>query len=347
MSVSVRIRCADRDVAVDLAVADGETVAVMGPNGSGKSTLLESIAGLVRPDSGEIRVGERGVTDLPAHRRAVGLLAQEPLLFPHLSVLDNVAFGPRSAGASRGESREIARRWLTEVDALEFAARRPRELSGGQAQRIALARTLAADPQVVALDEPLAFLDTSVAASMRQLLKRVLVGRTALLVTHDVLDALMLADRVVVLESGRVVEDGPTAQVLSRPRSAFAARVAGLNLVRGVWDGRQVGGIEGVVDGGADGGVDGGADGVEPGAEAVAVFRPSAVAVYREHPTGSPRNVIAATVTEIEPLDERFRLRTDRFSADLTAGAVADLGLAPGEQVHLVVKASEVAVYPG
>lgn len=343
MSVSVRIRCADRDVSVDLAVADGETVAVMGPNGSGKSTLLESIAGLVRPDSGEIRVGERGVTDLPAHRRAVGLLAQEPLLFPHLSVLDNVAFGPRSAGASRGESREIARRWLTEVDALEFANRSTRELSGGQAQRIALARTLAADPQVVALDEPLASLDTSVAASMRQLLKRVLVGRTALLVTHDVLDALMLADRVVVLESGRVVEDGPTAQVLSQPRSAFAARLAGLNLVRGVWDGRQVGGIEGVVDGGADGV----ADGVEPGAEAVAVFRPSAVAVYREHPTGSPRNVIAATVTEIEPLDERFRLRTDRFSADLTAGAVADLGLAPGEQVHLVVKASEVAVYPG
>lgn len=343
MSVSVRIRCADRDVAVDLAVADGETVAVMGPNGSGKSTLLESIAGLVRPDSGEIRVGERGVTDLPAHRRAVGLLAQEPLLFPHLSVLDNVAFGPRSAGASRGESREIARRWLTEVDALEFANRSTRELSGGQAQRIALARTLAADPQVVALDEPLASLDTSVAASMRQLLKRVLAGRTTLLVTHDVLDALMLADRVVVLESGRVVEDGPTAQVLSRPRSAFAARVAGLNLVRGVWDGRQVGGIEGVVDGGADGG----ADGVEPGAEAVAVFRPSAVAVYREHPTGSPRNVIAATVTEIEPLGERFRLRTDRFSADVTAGAVADLGLAPGEQVHLVVKASEVAVYPG
>ena len=343
MSVSVRIRCADRDVSVDLAVADGETVAVMGPNGSGKSTLLESIAGLVRPDSGEIRVGERGVTDLPAHRRAVGLLAQEPLLFPHLSVLDNVAFGPRSAGASRGESREIARRWLTEVDALEFANRSTRELSGGQAQRIALARTLAADPQVVALDEPLASLDTSVAASMRQLLKRVLVGRTALLVTHDVLDALMLADRVVVLESGRVVEDGPTAQVLSQPRSAFAARLAGLNLVRGVWDGRQVGGIEGVVDGGADGV----ADGVEPGAETVAVFRPSAVAVYREHPTGSPRNVIAATVTEIEPLDERFRLRTDRFSADLTAGAVADLGLAPGEQVHLVVKASEVAVYPG
>ena len=343
MSVSVRIRCADRDVAVDLAVADGETVAVMGPNGSGKSTLLESIAGLVRPDSGEIRVGERGVTDLPAHRRAVGLLAQEPLLFPHLSVLDNVAFGPRSAGASRGESREIARRWLTEVDALEFANRSTRELSGGQAQRIALARTLAADPQVVALDEPLASLDTSVAASMRQLLKRVLAGRTTLLVTHDVLDALMLADRVVVLESGRVVEDGPTAQVVSQPRSAFAARLAGLNLVRGVWDGRQVGGIEGVVDGGADGV----ADGVEPGAEAVAVFRPSAVAVYREHPTGSPRNVIAATVTEIEPLDERFRLRTDRFSADLTAGAVADLGLAPGEQVHLVVKASEVAVYPG
>ena len=167
------------------------------------------------------------------HRRGTALLAQEPLLFPHLTALDNVAFGPRSAGAGRAQARETARHWLAEVDAADLAGRRPGELSGGQAQRVAVARALAADPGLLLLDEPMAALDVHAAPLLRRLLKRVLAGRRAIIVTHDVLDAYMLADRVIVLEEGRITEDGPTREVLQRPRSRFAAGLAGLNLVAG------------------------------------------------------------------------------------------------------------------
>ena len=334
MSLQCDARVPERDFDVRFDVADGEVVALMGPNGAGKSTALSLIAGLLQPATGEIRLDGTKL-DMPPHQRGIALMSQDALLFPHLSVLDNVAFGPRSGGESRRTSRDVARRWLDEVEAASYADRRPSQLSGGQAQRVALARALAVAPTLLLLDEPLAALDVSVAATMRQLLRRVLAGRTAVIVTHDVLDALLLADRVIVLDGGRVVEDGPTGAVLSRPRSAFAARVAGLNLVRGPWDGRAIDGIEGIPD-----------SPLATGAEAVAVFRPSAVAVYRDPPGGSPRNVIPGVVTEIEPLGEQFQVRTDRLTASVTAAAIADLGLVPGSDVFFVVKASEVAIYP-
>src|SRR4029079_1626297 len=175
------------------------------------------------------------------HARGVALLAQEPLLFPHLSALDNVAFGPRSGGRQRSASRAVAQRWLAEVDAEEYADRRPAQLSGGQAQRVAIARALAADPRLLLLDEPMAALDVAGPPAARQTLWRVLKDRSAVIVTHDVLDALLLADRVVVLDGGQVVEEGPSSVVLAEPRSAFAARIAGLNLIEGTWhDGRLV-----------------------------------------------------------------------------------------------------------
>ena len=179
--------------------------------------------------------GDGARVDVAPHRRRIALLAQEPLLFPHLSVLDNVAFGPRSAGAGRSESRGRAREWLEEVGIGDLADRRPAQLSGGQAQRAAVARALAAEPDLLLLDEPMAALDVAVTPALRQTLRRVLAERTCVVVTHDVLDALLLADRVLVLEGGRVVEQGPTREVLTRPRSAFAARLAGLNLVVGTW----------------------------------------------------------------------------------------------------------------
>ena len=202
-----------------------------------------------------------------------------------------------------------------------------------------MARALAADPRLLLLDEPMAALDVAVAPALRQLLRRVLVDRPVLIVTHDVLDALLLADRVVVVEDGRVVEDGPTAQVLGRPRSGFAARIAGLNMVRGVLDGHGVRSPEGlVVEGLAE-------EPIEQGASAVAVFRPSAVGVYRQPPGGSPRNVIDVTITELEPHGGQIRVRTADLSADVTADAVADLDLAPRTSVFFAVKASEVAIY--
>ena len=349
MALHLSTTLADRDVDLDLTVADGEVVAILGPNGAGKSTVLAVIAGLLRPDRGRATLDGRVLFDIggsdtaatwvPAHDRGVALLAQEALLFPHLSALDNVAFGPRSTGHSRRDARDIAARWLAEVDATQYGDRRPTQLSGGQAQRIAVARALAADPHLLLLDEPMAALDVAVAPALRHMLRRVLADRSAVIVTHDVLDALLLADRVVVVEGGQVVEDGPTTSVLARPRSDFAARVAGLKLVRGTVEGhgvRSPGGllVEGLPE-----------ERLAPGGEALAVFRPSSVGVYREPPGGSPRNVIPVTVTDLEPHGDQIRVRTADLSADVTAGAVAELGLVPHTEAIFAVKASEVAIY--
>jgi molybdate transport system ATP-binding protein len=350
MVLDLTCTVADRGLDIRLSVGDREVVALLGPNGAGKSTVLSVVAGLLRPSSGRSTLNDRVLFDvgrpgspgswLPAHQRGVALLAQEPLLFPHLTALENVAFSPRSRGLGRQESRAAAHRWLAEVDATQYAGRRPAQLSGGQAQRIAVARALAADPELLLLDEPMAALDVAVAPALRQLLRRVLVDRPVVIVTHDVLDALLLADRVVVIDDGHIVEDGPTAQVLARPRSAFAARIAGLNMVRGVATGHGVRSPQGrYVEGLAE-------SPVEQGADAVAVFRPSAVGVYVRAPGGSPRNVVEATVTELEPHGDQVRVRTADLSADVTPAAVADLDLAPGVRVVLTVKATEVAIYP-
>jgi molybdopterin-binding protein len=339
---------ATRDVSVRLDVAPRETVALLGPNGAGKSTVLGVVAGLLEPTAGRVTLGGRDLVSapgrsVPPHLRHVSLLAQDPLLFPHLSALENVAFGPRARGVPRAAARATARHWLERVGIADLADRRPDQLSGGQAQRVAIGRALAADPEVLLLDEPMAALDVAVAPALRQLLRVVLADRTVVLVTHEALDALLLADRVVVLDGGRVVETGTTTEVLTRPRSAFAARIAGLNLVAGTWDGVQVS-AEPLAVLGMTG---------EPapglGDEAVAVFAPSAVSVFREAPGGSPRNAFAATVTDLEPLGDRIRVRTDasghHLAADVTPAAVADLGLGPGSAVELTVKATEVTIY--
>ncbi len=362
---------------VSLEVATGEVVAVLGPNGAGKSTLLGVLAGLLRPDSGRVEVNGRVLTDTtsalhtPTHQRRVGLLAQEPLLFPHLTAAANVAFGPRCAGVSRAQAAEEAAGWLARVGAGEFGDRRPRQLSGGQAQRVALARALAGRPDLLLLDEPLSALDVDVAPAMRALLRRVLRGgsaspdagsgggsrnggpgggaeRTALLVTHHLLDAVVLADRVLVLGEGRVVEDGPTRQVLTRPRSPFAARIAGLNLVPGELCAGGLRTADGtVISGGGSGGSTG---------TGVAVFPPTAVSVFRERPDGSPRNVFAVTLAALEPHAEVVRMRAappdggppwlDGLAADVTPAAVADLNAEPGTPLWFAVKATEVGVHP-
>jgi len=349
VSLEFRATIAHRGLDVSLRLEDGEKVAILGPNGAGKSSVLDAIAGLIRPDSGSATLDGTTLFDIgradsptvwrPAHDRGTALLAQDPLLFPHLNVLDNVAFGPRSTGSSRHTSRDTARQWLEEVDALQLEKRKPAQLSGGQAQRIAVARALAADPRLLLLDEPMSALDVAVVPPLRQMLRRVLKDRSAIIVTHDVLDALLLADRVIVIEDGRVVEDGPTQEVLSRPRSPFAAQIAGLNMVTGnVWgnsvraaDGSSVEGIA--------------SESIADGETAVAVFSPSAVSVHLTPPGGSPRNVIGATITEIEPLGNRMRIRTGKFNADITPPSVAALDLVPGTKVLLVVKASEVSIY--
>ncbi|MCL1870652.1 MAG: ABC transporter ATP-binding protein [Promicromonosporaceae bacterium] len=349
MTLSFAAAVPERGFDVALEVPEGRTLALLGPNGAGKSTLLESAAGLLRPHDARISVGgrdltvtERGRTRVwvPPHARGVGLLAQDARLFPHLSVLENVAFGPRAAGVPRGIAREAAQGLLDDVGVGDLAARRPRQLSGGQAQRVAIARALATDPALVLLDEPLAALDADVTPALRHTLHRVLAGRTAVVATHDVLDALLLADDVAVLDGGRVVEHGPAQEVLTRPRSAFAARVAGLDVLAGTWDGealRTAAGehVRGVLEGE-----------LTVGDVAVAAFRPSAVAVHLTPVTGSPRNTWERTVTALEPQGDLVRVRCGDLAADVTPASVAELRLAPGLPVFLTVKAAEVRVYP-
>jgi molybdate transport system ATP-binding protein len=353
----VRAVVVHRGVDVEFSIAAGEVLAVLGPNGAGKSTALHVIAGLVRPDTGIVRLGDRVLTDtesgvfVPTHARRVGLLLQDALLFPHLDVAANVAFAPRSGHAKRPrrEARATAAHWLDQVDAAGFADRMPRQLSGGQAQRVALARALAADPDVLMLDEPLAGLDVSTATAMRKLLRHTLSrdGRSAVLITHDVLDVLTLADRVLVLEAGRVVETGSAASVLAAPRSHFGARFAGVNLVSGT------AGPHGVLTtewGTAWHGTPA-ADLVE-GQAAVAVFPPAAVGVYRDKPHGSPRNTIEVVVAELDSRGSALRVRAEEqpdgapgLAADITAESAAELRVTPGERVYFTVKAQEVAIH--
>lgn len=339
---------------VQLTVAAGETLAVLGPNGAGKSTLLALIAGLLRPDHGTARLGGRVLFDVdgrgrgPAlrpHERGVSMLAQDALLFPHLSALDNVAFGPRSAGVTRREAGRRADDWLARVDATALAGRRPAQLSGGQAQRVAVARALAADPVLLLLDEPMAALDVSVAPALRRTLRDVLADRTAIVVTHDVLDAYTLADRVVVLEGGRVVDAGPTRAVLDRPTTPFAAGLAALNLLTGT----AVGGDGGVRL--ADGTVveARSTDGLVAGAGAAAAVavRPSAVRVTTGATGGhaSLENVLDVVVTDLEPRGDLVRVRAGDVSADVPPGVVAALDLVPGTPVRFSFDPDDAVAY--
>lgn len=348
MTLSIQARVAARGFDVSLEVEAGETLAILGPNGAGKSTLLDIIAGLLKPDVGrgrwgdtilfEAAAGSRGRW-VPPHRRGVSLLAQEPLLFPHLSVLDNVAFGPKSAGETTDAARATARGWLAEVEASDLAASRPARLSGGQAQRVAIARALASNPQLLLLDEPLAALDIAVAPTLRRMLRRVLATRTAILVTHEVLDALTLADRVVVMNNGTIVEHGPTADVLERPRHPFTAELSGLNLIVGTRTATGLVTAEGRA-------VRTQASDIAPGYEVAAAFRPAVITVRTEPPSGSADNVLRGIVSDLEPRGDLVRVRAGALRADLVPGAAARLDLAPGSVVFFAFDPAAVSIYP-
>jgi molybdate transport system ATP-binding protein len=352
VTFAIEAALAARDFRVALEVGTGETVAVLGPNGAGKSTLLAIIAGLLRPDSGRAELDGSLLFDLPAgdsrdaprrrylqpHARGVSLLAQDPLLFPHLSALENVAFGPRSSGSPRRDARSAAGRWLSAVDAAEFASRHPAELSGGQAQRVAVARALASEPGLLLLDEPMAALDVAVAPALRKTLKRVLADRSAIIVSHDMLDALVLADRVIVMENGRIVESGPTRQVFERPRTRFAAGLAGLTLLTGV---KTVDGL--TTSGGVD--IRVAETDLPSGTAAAVALRPSVVTVSRERPRHPSLNVIEGRITDLEPRGDVIRVRSDELSADLSPATVADLDLANDDPVWFAFETAETVIY--
>ncbi|WP_096287808.1 sulfate/molybdate ABC transporter ATP-binding protein [Mycobacterium ahvazicum] len=362
--LQLRAVVADRELDVEFSVSPGEVLAVLGPNGAGKSTALHVIAGLLRPDEGVVRLGDRVLTDTAAgvdvatHDRRVGLLLQDPLLFPHLSVAANVAFGLRSRRglfqSARATEKQTALRWLREVDAEQFADRKPRQLSGGQAQRVAIARALAAEPEVLLLDEPLTGLDVGAAAAIRAVLRTAVArsGCAVVLITHDLLDVFTLADRALVLEGGRIAEVGPVPEVLTAPRSHFGARIAGVNLVNGtIGPGGSLRTRSGVRWYGTPA-EQLGAE-LTDGQDAIAVFGPTAVAVYRDLPHGSPRNWVEVTVSELDIRGPAVVVRGEEqpggapgLAAEITAEAAAELELTPGDRVWFSVKAREVALYP-
>lgn len=323
-----------RDIHAAFTVADGCTTALLGPNGAGKSTILGAIAGTLAA-TGSVRL-HRELIDVPPHRRRIGLLGQRALLFPHLSVLDNVAFGPRSHGVRRRAAQRSAQSWLERLDAAAWAERRPHQLSGGQQQRVALARALAAEPDLLLLDEPFSAIDAAAVDDLRELVRRE-VTTTCLLVTHDLADALTLTENVVILEEGRIVEDGPTTDVLRRPRSRFAAQLAGVNLVPGTLDNARI--IVG------DASITGRP--CEGAGQGVAVFAPRSVAVFPEQPHGSPRNSWPVTVRSVRA-EGGGVLVTGRhdelgsITAEVTHAAASDLGLGVGQRVWFTVKAQEV-----
>jgi molybdate transport system ATP-binding protein len=347
LTADVRVDRAAFTLDVTLAVESAEVVAVLGPNGAGKSTLLAAIAGLIRPDGGHVALDGRTLVDiargtyLPPQHRRVGLVLQDYLLFPHLTALENVAFGPRARGVGRRPARADAARWLDRMGIGSLAGRRPHQLSGGQAQRVALARALATDPRLLLLDEPLASLDAGSRPAVRADLRKHLASYDGctLLVTHDPLEALVLGHRIVVIQDGKVVQQGSPDEVTRHPRTEYVARLVGLNLLTGHASGQ-------VADLGD------GASLVLPHAmtgRVHAVFAPAAVTLSLERPHGSARNCWPGRISDIERHGDLVRISVDGtvpILADLTPLAVSELNLTPGTTVWSAVKASEVTAYP-
>ncbi len=330
---------------MDLDADRGEVIGLIGPNGAGKSTTLRALAGLLAVSDGEIRLNGTVVASsthhTPAHQRRVGLVFQEHLLFPHLSVTDNVAFGPRARGQTRTQSRAQALGWLERLGVESLATRKPGELSGGQAQRVSIARALAGDPAMLLLDEPTAALDAAGAMSLRSQLRRHLreFGGVSIVVTHTALDAMVLTDRLVVLDGGSIVQAGTPADVAAHPRTLHVAALVGLNLVRGD----------------AHDGVIRFADGTAIAASqrltgpAFATFSPAAVSLFSSAPVGSPRNIWAGKVTSVAPHGDAVRVQVQTATtllADITPAALAALDLRPGSPIWASVKATEVTIYP-
>jgi molybdate transport system ATP-binding protein len=331
---------------VELRAEPTEIIALVGPNGAGKTTLLRALAGLVAMRDGRIELDDDILDDTatrvhrPPEARPVAVVFQDYLLFPHLTAVDNVAYGLRARGTPRTQARREAITWLERVGVAEHAGSRPGSLSGGQAQRVALARALATRPALLLLDEPLSAIDVSARAELRRDLRAQLTGAEGIrfVVTHDPLDAMAMADRLVVLEEGRITQEGTLHDVTARPRSPWAARLVGLNLYRGtVAENRLtlLGGHRIQV-------------ATEVEGSAFALVHPRGVSLHRHKPEGSPRNVWRGEVGGIDFEGDRVRVQVRgplEVVAEVTPQAAAELRLNDGGPIWVTIKATEVDVY--
>jgi molybdate transport system ATP-binding protein len=347
LEADVALALGQLDLEIRLDVDESAVVAVVGPNGAGKTTLLRAIAGLVPFARGRLVIAGTIVEDpgarirLPPEQRSVGVVFQEHRLFPNMSALENVAFGLRAAGTPRHAARTRAASWLDRVGLSDAGDERPRHLSGGQAQRVALARALAIEPAVLLLDEPLAAVDAGARTELRHLVREEL-GRypgARVIVTHDPVEAAALADRLVVIEGGKITQEGPLADVTARPRSAWVASMVGLNLLAGRAERTTV-----VLDNGAI--VVTASAGWGPTFVAI---RPNAVTLHRERPQGSARNVWPGEAAELHLTGDRARVRVCGpvpLVAEVTAASVAELRLADGGPIWASAKATDIDTYP-
>lgn len=350
LEVDITARAGAFHVEAEFAVGAGEVLAVLGPNGAGKSTLLAAIAGHAPHASGTIALNGAPISSsTPPERRRIGLLGQRAMLFPHLSALENVAFGPRAQGAPAAEARRRALAHLDRVGLHDVARRRPAELSGGQQQRVALARALAAAPLALLLDEPFASLDAETGTQARRLVAQLRehLAIPIILVTHDPLDAVMLASHTVVIDDGRIVQQGATTEVLGHPRSRFAAAIAGVNLVAGVAakDGalRTAEGFRLV----------GRGDALTTGEAGSAVFSPASVRIAPAAESADAESADAAinswhgTVSVMEAVAGGIRILTaehPQLAVDCPSGIAATLGIRPGATLAFRVDPADVSM---
>lgn len=345
-----------------LEVRPGQFLTLIGPNGCGKSTLCLIIAGLLRTQ-GYLKIADKTLDEPGWHgtfvspgKRPVALLAQNPGIFTHMSVLDNVAFGPRCQGQGRRRARQRAWQELRAVGASHLAYRQGGELSGGQAARVALARALATSPQVLVLDEPMAALDVPSRSQMRALLRERAKARaiTVVMVSHDLVDIASLSDAVAVMDAGKLITQGPNTEILSTPSTEFVASLTGASLLNGTLAGDEATPLLKLGKGlslrlaqwpQAN-------DGQSPwqmGAKAVALINSDAIALYPQQPKGSPRNVIPVSVSSLDGdgavVSLSLRLADgQRLRTRLTAAAIAELGIQVGTSLFAVIKATAITL---
>ena len=334
---------------VDLRLEAGVTTAILGPNGSGKSTLVNAIAGLLAIDEGTIRLGDEVLDDpragvfVPPQHRQAGVVFQKYLLFEHLDVTENILFAATVKRIATSDIRKSVHGYIDSFGLSGLESRKPSELSGGQRQRVAIARALSSIPKLLLLDEPLAALDVETKGNLRKLLNEHLAyfRGPRLLITHDPVDAFLLADRIVILENGRITQQGPTSELAQRPATPYAAALAGLNLLVGtnaagtltIENSEQLLAT---------------ADTQTTGPVLITI-NPNAIALHESQPHGSPRNSWSTRVVSVEGTGDVVRVTLAApipLNVDVTPGAIEAMGLTPGQVVWASVKATEVFVNP-
>jgi molybdate transport system ATP-binding protein len=347
LHAAIRVHRGDHVTDVELDVDDNETIALLGRNGAGKTTVLETLAGLLPLDAGHIELDEHPIHALPPERRGVGFAMQDAMLFPRMSVQENVAFAMRAQGVRAREARSRATQLLSTLAPAVNPNARPATLSGGERQRVSLARALAGSPRLLLLDEPLAAVDASARPALRTLLRDTLAGfgGPSVLVTHDPVEAMTIADRLVLLEDGRVTQTGTPAEVRNRPATRYAADLVGVNLFDGVLEpaGAGTGTLRT-----SEGSItvawpDGLAPVITPGVRAT--LGPAEIAVHADRPEGSPRNVFHGIVQEVAAGASRARVRLDTappLVAEVTTGSIDRMEIVVGRPVWASFKAVEV-----